>query len=309
MALGDLYISDSDSLYRLPAAAIENGNLEDWWHYLGQRRQVRDGFDILRDGDWVASGRNPNTDVPVEYAVYTENVVGHNVGSLRGDRIHIRLGSGEPQPHQENDTAPSGIAVNSANTRYVSLYDDTGEPFIIKREANDADYTRAWSTHLAPLVGGTRRLPIDIAVRQSDGLMAAVIDNRVWIRSTHSEDDWIAHSIDIGDSTNNINLTACSWDATGRLWVWDSGHVRTMYHSRIIKDGFHSFQIGWTMPQMIGDNTVNRESVNCMAFDQRGGEWNMRIGTKAVRGLSNGSTIITGGMMQIGGHAIDIAGE
>ena len=309
MAVGDLYISDSSSLYRLPAAVIDNGNLEDWWHYLGQRRQVQDGFDILRDGDWIASGENPTTHVPVEYFVHTETETGHNAGSLKGDRKHIRLDPNAPEPHQENNTSPSAIAVNSQGTRFVSLYDDDGEPFIIMRGADDADYTRVWSNHQSPLIGSTRRLPVDIAIRQSDGLMAAVINNRVWIRSTHSADDWIAHSIDIGDSTNNINLTACSWDATGRLWVWDAGHVRTMFHSRTIKDGFHSFSIGWTMPQMIGTNTVNRENVNCMAFDQRGGEWNISAGGSKIKGVWNAGTQMTGGRLQKNGRSIDIAGE
>ena len=152
------------------------------------------------------------------------------------------------------------------------------------------------------------RIPADITIRQSDGLMAAVADSYVWTRSIHSQDDWHNHRIDVGDSTINVNLSACAFDAVGRLWVWDGGHVRTMFHSRNIADGIHAFSVGWTMPEEVDGTTVNRENVNCMSFDQRGGSWAMALGDDVIRGVNHGDTIITGARLQINGQSIDIAG-
>ena len=127
MADGDLYLTDSTSIYRLPAAYILDGNRSSNWQRLGVRRNLQDGFEIRLAGGWVTVGQDPISRVPVEANVHTDRASGSNQpGQLIGNLKHIYLGSSEPQPHQEDNTAPTAITVDIRDTRYVSLYDEHG---------------------------------------------------------------------------------------------------------------------------------------------------------------------------------------
>lgn len=321
MALDDLYLSDGTHLFKLPPSHIDQGDRGVNWTYVGLTRDILDPFDVAEDGTWWTSRVSGGVQVSP-----LKNETANPPGEL--------LAAGSITVTVANDNVPAGVENQAAlavcldvqKTIYIATEaaGGTGAPAVLRKRAADAHFRNIWTHNPHPVDGGGNAvLPGDMAIRQSDQLLAAVAGNSIYLRDTTidpADGTWFRYTVAAPAGADPADLRTCSFDSHGRLWVFDAERVRMLRHERDMSD-WHAPSVPWTLPEELAGRIASRENVRSMAFDQRGGTWNvgysygggtsgviLRGGGYSFDGGSSAVQFIGGRWVDENGAAHDIAG-
>lgn len=293
MAIGDLYIFDADSVFMLPAAHVDAGDIVDHWTRLGnQSVSEMTSFAIDPLGFWWAG-----LDGFAGHSLYTRlyNTGGRAYDHAATGTVGHWIGSSGIIQLEGRQIGREGIAGFGIDIRLRQYYltPTTGGNFaFVRRNPGEAASHTVFANDNLPQSATSAGFAA-LCVRQSDQMIAAVGGRSLFLRTRLDNDgdsSWIHRQWDDGDDPILSNFQRVSFDAGGRLWIWDSGHVRWIVQGRDLTAT--DWRIAWTMPEIIAGHTVHRENLFGAAHDQRGGDWGMALGDDVVRGMAVGDTLI-----------------